>query len=224
MKRRQGYVKDFYEILGVSEEASYSEIKTAYRLLARKYHPDVTQETDGEERFKEVQQAYATLKDPVERSYYNQVREQAKRQTNYEPDREAYRYWQSPPPQRKTFRRKLLHWAIVLFWFFLGLAGTTLRRVFAGSLIFLIHGLGRFIALYLLVLIAMGVVFLGNPFVIDNLTKHPQATFACYGVPLLTVIGALVANRMIDWLIQEGPLFPRMQNWMNGLRYRSLCI
>jgi len=89
---------------------------------------------------------------------------------------------------------------------------------------FLIYGLGRFIALYLLVLDAMGVSFLGNPFVIDNLTKHPQATFACYGVPLLTVIGALVANRMIDWLIQEGPLFPRMQNWMNGLRYRSLCI
>jgi hypothetical protein len=224
MKRRQGYVKDFYEVLGVSEQASYDEIKKSYRLLAKRYHPDVSQESDAEERFKEVQQAYATLKDPVERSYYNQVRSEAQRQDNYTPDHDAYRYWQSPPPTRKSFHRKVLHWAIVLFWFLFGLSGVLLRRALMLTLMFLIYGVGRVFVVIGLFLIVLGLLFIGNPFVLHNLTLHPQETFAFYGVPVLAYVLAVLGYHAIGWLDQDGPLFPVVANWINGLRYRSLCF
>lgn len=224
MKKRQGYVKDFYETLGVSDDASYEEIKKAYRLLAKKYHPDVSQAVDAEERFKEVQQAYATLKDPVARSYYNQVREQARRQTNYEPDREAYRYWQSPPPPRRSIHRKMLHWGIILFWFLAGLTGRFVRRSVMLTLMFLIFGIGRVLAVIGIFLIVLGLLFIGNPFILHNLTIHPQETFLFYGLPIVTYILALIAYRVLGWMDRDGPLFPFAENWINGLRYKSLCL
>ena len=51
--------KDYYKILGVSEQADASEIKASYRKLARKYHPDVSKEANAEQQFKEVGEAYA---------------------------------------------------------------------------------------------------------------------------------------------------------------------
>jgi len=54
--------KDYYATLGVDRGASEEEIKKAYRKLARKYHPDVSKEPNAEERFKEVAEAYETLK------------------------------------------------------------------------------------------------------------------------------------------------------------------
>jgi|KBSSwiStaDraftv2_1062776.scaffolds.fasta_scaffold04191_6 curved DNA-binding protein len=65
--------KDYYAILGVKRDAGADEIKTAYRRLARKYHPDVSKEKDAEEKFKEMAEAYETLKDPEKRAAYDQL-------------------------------------------------------------------------------------------------------------------------------------------------------
>jgi molecular chaperone DnaJ len=64
--------RDYYEILGLDENASKEEIKKAYRKLARKYHPDVNREANAEEKFKEVQEAYDTLNDPQKKAQYDQ--------------------------------------------------------------------------------------------------------------------------------------------------------
>lgn len=66
--------KDYYEILGVSKDASADDIKKAFRTKARTMHPDVCKEPGAEERFKEVSEAYDTLSDPDKRARYDAVR------------------------------------------------------------------------------------------------------------------------------------------------------
>lgn len=65
--------KDYYQALGIERGASDAEIKKAYRKLAHQYHPDVSKDPKGEEKFKEIAEAYATLKDPEKRAEYDQL-------------------------------------------------------------------------------------------------------------------------------------------------------
>ncbi len=65
--------KDYYKTLGVEKNAGAAEIKKAYRKLAHKYHPDVSKEANAEEKFKEVAEAYETLKDKDKRAAYDQL-------------------------------------------------------------------------------------------------------------------------------------------------------
>jgi curved DNA-binding protein len=71
--------KDYYSILGVEPGAGDAEIKTAYRRLARKYHPDVSKEAGAEEKFKAVNEAHEALRDPQKRAAYDQLRAQGYR-------------------------------------------------------------------------------------------------------------------------------------------------
>jgi curved DNA-binding protein len=64
---------DYYAALGVERGASAADIKKAYRRLAQKYHPDVSKEADAEAKFKEIAEAYATLKDPEKRAAYDEL-------------------------------------------------------------------------------------------------------------------------------------------------------
>lgn len=63
--------RDYYEILGVSRTADKTEIKQAFRKLARQYHPDVSEHTDAEARFKEINEAYEILSDDEKRARYD---------------------------------------------------------------------------------------------------------------------------------------------------------
>ena len=88
--------KDYYAILGVPRTASAEEIKKAYRKLAQKHHPDVSKEAGGEEKFKEIAEAYQTLKDPEKRAAYDQLG------SGYQPGQE----FRPPPDWERQFRTR----------------------------------------------------------------------------------------------------------------------
>jgi curved DNA-binding protein len=70
--------KNYYQVLGISPNASTEDIKLAYRRLARKYHPDVSRLPEAEEQFKAVNEAYETLSDSRKRRHYEQQQTPAK--------------------------------------------------------------------------------------------------------------------------------------------------
>ena len=65
--------KDYYEILGIKRDATASEIKSAYRKLARKYHPDVNKTPEAEAKFKDINEAYEVLGDSAKRQRYDSL-------------------------------------------------------------------------------------------------------------------------------------------------------
>jgi len=77
--------RDYYEVLGVSRDASETEVKKSFRRLARELHPDVNQEPDAEERFKEAAEAYEVLSDAERRRTYDAYGHEGLRSGGYDP-------------------------------------------------------------------------------------------------------------------------------------------
>ena len=73
MNAAQVKYQDYYAALGVARDADLDQIKKAYRKLAREHHPDMSKAPGAEARFKEVAEAYATLKDPDKRAAYDEL-------------------------------------------------------------------------------------------------------------------------------------------------------
>ena len=69
--------RDYYEVLGVSKDATDAEIKSAFRKLAKKYHPDINPSKEAEAKFKEIGEAYAVLSDKDKRRQYDQFGHEA---------------------------------------------------------------------------------------------------------------------------------------------------
>ncbi len=77
--------KDYYKVLGVDRDISQAELKKSYRKLARKYHPDVSKESNAEERFKEVNEAYEVLGNEENRTQYDNLGANWKNGQNFNP-------------------------------------------------------------------------------------------------------------------------------------------
>ncbi len=78
--------KDYYEILGVKRSETQTGIKSAYRKLARKYHPDVNKEKGAQEKFKDINEAYEVLSDKEKRARYDQLGENWQNGANFDPN------------------------------------------------------------------------------------------------------------------------------------------
>src|SRR5258707_10909218 len=89
--------QDYYKTLGIDRKASDADIKSAYRKLARKHHPDVNPNNkEAEARFKQVNEAYQVLSDPEKRKKYDDLGDDWERGTIAEVMRRRYAF--SPPP------------------------------------------------------------------------------------------------------------------------------
>jgi curved DNA-binding protein len=78
--------KDYYEVLGVPRDADQDAIRRAYRKLARRYHPDLNSDSEAEDRFKELGEAYEVLSDPDKRERYDRLGANWRQQEQEAPD------------------------------------------------------------------------------------------------------------------------------------------
>ena len=128
--------KDYYEILGVKKDATEASIKSAYRKLARKYHPDVNKSKDAVEKFKDINEAYEVLSDKNKRARYDQLGSNWQAGADFDPNQFGgfdFTNTQNPQnPQKKSekIKEEIEDWfSSVLFlviWFISGKASNIL--------------------------------------------------------------------------------------------------
>lgn len=100
-------MKNYYSILGVTPDSTFAEIKTAYRTLARKYHPDIN--PNGAQIFKDLLEAYETLSDEKKRMQYDTINgffKTEKTKTTSEKAQEEYKKTASEPIKKEKFYKK----------------------------------------------------------------------------------------------------------------------
>lgn len=92
-------VRNYYDVLGISPEASQEDIKRAYRRLAKTYHPDVNRELSAALRFKEINEANQTLSAPDKRERYDRhVLLVSRHEAHEQEKRERYKQWRNAQP------------------------------------------------------------------------------------------------------------------------------
>lgn len=204
-------------LLCIPPSASLDEIKVAYWLLAKKYHPVVSEEPDAEARLKEVARAYVTLKDPFERRAYDRFLEQGGHQPTFDSGQDACYNGHSTLPAEKSFARKGLRWLILLLWILTGIAARTARLAAVFVLTIVLAVFQSIFPLVAITLIVAGLIFEGNPFHWATWDAHPQLTFLCFGFPILAFMVATVFYRLTEWLAHDGPLFPSLESRINDI-------
>ncbi|HJO93326.1 MAG TPA: DnaJ C-terminal domain-containing protein [Victivallales bacterium] len=97
--------KDYYETLGVARDTKPTDIKKAYRKLARKHHPDINKAKDAEEKFKEISEAYEVLSDPEKRKRYDSLGENWKNGQEFKapPGGDNYNYEYHGPGSERAY-------------------------------------------------------------------------------------------------------------------------
>ena len=122
--------KDYYAILGVERGASEDQVKKAYRRLAQKNHPDVSKEAGAEARFKEIAEAYQTLKDKEKRAAYDQLGPHSAGQ-DFQPPPDWRQQWQ--PAGEEGFSAENLDLSALFEHLRAGRAGQGARTSRAGQ-------------------------------------------------------------------------------------------
>ena len=79
-------MKNYYKILDITESSSQEDIKKSYRSLSKKYHPDLNNQSDAEDKFKEISEAYQTLSDPIKRRSYDASRNRSNFKSDFKSD------------------------------------------------------------------------------------------------------------------------------------------